>query len=281
MKVKIACVGAGNMGTALMKGAAAGGAAVGFFDTDRAKARTAAKALGGAAFAGSAEAVKDADFVFLAVKPQTLKEALDQMRPALQERAVSGKPAVLVSMAAGWSIAKIQAALGGTGVPAVRGSMAGAAPVARIMPNTPALVSRGMIALAASSTVSTAALSELEKILGGAGIVDRIDEKLMDAVTALSGSGPAFVCQFLEALADGGVLAGLPRDKALRYAAQTLLGTAAMALETGKHPGELKDMAASPGGTTIVGIAALERGGLRGAVISAVEAAWKRSLELA
>jgi pyrroline-5-carboxylate reductase len=283
MKVKAACIGAGNMGTALMKGAAAalGGAAVGFSDADRAKARAAAKALGGAVFAGNAEAVKDADFVFLAVKPQTLKEALDEIRPAFQERAASGKPAVLVSMAAGWSIAKIQAALGGTDVPAARGSRAGAAPVVRIMPNTPALVSRGMIALAASPTVSAAALSELEGILGGAGIVDRVDEKLLDAVTGLSGSGPAFVCQFLEALADGGVLAGLPRDKALRYAAQTVLGTAAMALETGKHPGELKDMVASPGGTTIAGIAALERGGLRSAVISAVEAAWKRSLELA
>jgi pyrroline-5-carboxylate reductase len=102
----------------------------------------------------------------------------------------------------------------------------------------------------------------------------------MDAVTGLSGSGPAFVCQFIEALADGGVLAGLSRDKALLYAAQTVLGTAAMVLETKKHPGELKDMVTSPGGTTIQGVAALERGAFRGTVISAVEAAWKRSGEL-
>jgi pyrroline-5-carboxylate reductase len=111
-------------------------------------------------------------------------------------------------------------------------------------------------------------------------LVDRVDERMMDAVTGLSGSGPAFVCQFIEALADGGVLAGMPRDKAIRYAAQTVFGTAAMVLESGKHPGELKDMVTSPAGTTIAGVAALERGAFRGAVMGAVEAAWKRSQEL-
>jgi pyrroline-5-carboxylate reductase len=256
-----------------------GGAAIGFSDIDKAKAKAAAKALGGAVFESGAGAVKASEYVFLAVKPQNIKEALDEIRPALAERAAAGNPPVLVSMAAGWTIAKLEAALGGVEVPAARGNRD--APIVRIMPNTPALVSRGMIALAVSPAVSAAALAELETILGGAGVVDKVDEKLLDAVTGLSGSGPAFACLFIEALADGGVMAGLPRDKALRYAAQTLLGTAAMALETGKHPGELKDMVASPGGTTIAGIAALERGGFRGAVIQAVKAAWKRSLELA
>jgi pyrroline-5-carboxylate reductase len=107
-----------------------------------------------------------------------------------------------------------------------------------------------------------------------------IDEKFMDAVTGLSGSGPAFVYEFIEALADGGVLAGLAREKALQYAAQTVMGAAAMVQKTGKHPAELKDMVASPAGTTIQGLAALERNAFRGAVISAVEAAWKRAQEL-
>jgi pyrroline-5-carboxylate reductase len=123
-------------------------------------------------------------------------------------------------------------------------------------------------------------IKELEKILGGAGIVDQIDESYLDAVTGLSGSGPAFVYLFIEALADGGVRAGLPRDKALRYAAQTVLGSAAMIQETRRHPGELKDMVCSPGGTTIAGVAALESGSFRGTVIKAVEAAWRRSQEL-
>jgi pyrroline-5-carboxylate reductase len=184
-------------------------------------------------------------------------------------------------MAAGWSIGKILAIVGGskTDVPIERAPVA-SVPVARIMPNTPALVSRGMIALSASPEVGAAALDELEGILSAAGLVDRMPESCLDAVTGLSGSGPAFVYMFIEALADGGVKAGLPRDKALTCAAQTVLGAAAMARETGRHPGELKDMVTSPAGTTIAGVAALERAGFRGAVMDAVEAAWRRAVEL-
>jgi pyrroline-5-carboxylate reductase len=149
------------------------------------------------------------------------------------------------------------------------------------MPNTPALISKGVIALAATPEVPEAKINQLERILGGSGIVDQIEERYMDAITGLSGSGPAFAYIFIEALADGGVQAGLPRDKALRYAAQTLMGAAAMIPETGKSPGELKDMVATPGGTTIAGIAALENGAFRGTVINAVMAAYKRSSELA
>jgi pyrroline-5-carboxylate reductase len=117
-------------------------------------------------------------------------------------------------------------------------------------------------------------------MLKGAGMVDRLDEKYLDAVTGLSGSGPAFAYLFIEALADGGVLAGLPRDKALRYAAQTVFGATAMVLESGKHPGELKDMVCSPGGTTIAGVTALEAGAFRASAMQAVEAAWRRAIEL-
>jgi pyrroline-5-carboxylate reductase len=183
-----------------------------------------------------------------------------------------GKKKALVSMAAGWSIGKIQSLLQEHGAAGV--------PVVRIMPNTPALISKGMIALSHSPEVGTEDLAELEKILSAAGVVDRVEERYLDAVTGLSGSGPAFVYMFIEALADGGVLAGLPRDKALAYAAQTVLGSAVMVQETGKHPGELKDMVCSPGGTTIAGVAALEQGAFRGTVMGAVEAAWQRALEL-
>jgi pyrroline-5-carboxylate reductase len=256
------------MGNALMKGAAAGGVRIGFSDADTQKAERAAQALGGVVYASNTEAANRGDYVFLAVKPQVMPGVLTEIAPALQERLAAGNPAVLVSMAAGWSIGNNQARVGER------------APVVRIMPKTPALISRGMIALAASPEAGPEKTGRLEKILGAAGLVDPVEEKYMDAVTALSGSGPAYVYLFIEALADGGVRAGLPRDKALRYAAQTVLGAAAMVQETGKHPGELKDMVASPGGTTIAGVAALEHGAFRGAVMDAVEAAWKRSMEL-
>ncbi|GHV10862.1 pyrroline-5-carboxylate reductase [Spirochaetia bacterium] len=289
MSITIACIGSGNMGNALMKGAAEsiGGGNIGFSDADKAKAKAAAKNLKAVVYASNTEAVQKADYIFLAVKPQVLGAVLEEIAPAMQRRitggsaakaasakaasakqAAGGKIPTLVSMAAGWSIAKVQA-------------MAGAhTQVIRIMPNTPALIGQGMIALAASAEVPAHRIAELEKILGAAGEVDRVEEKYLDAVTGLSGSGPAFVYLFIEALADGGVRAGLPRDKALRYAAQTVLGSAAMVRETGRHPGELKDMVTSPAGTTIAGVAALEKGAFRGTVMAAVEAAWQRAGEL-
>ncbi|MDR2103192.1 MAG: pyrroline-5-carboxylate reductase, partial [Treponema sp.] len=253
MAVSIACIGSGNMGFALMKGAAGlvGGGNIGFTDADRSKAESSAKALGAAVYASNTEAVERADLVFLAVKPQVLSGVLEEIAPAVRKRLAlpplmprteapaappvpsGGKPLVLVSMAAGWSLGKIRALLGGS--PAV-GPGPGTSPAAgqtaplipiplvRIMPNTPALISQGMIALTASPEVPQEQLAEVEKILSAAGTVDRVEEKYLDAVTGLSGSGPAFVYLFIEALADGGVRAGLPRDKALRYAAQTVLG---------------------------------------------------------
>jgi len=262
------------MGFALMKGVAQnagaiGGAHIGFTDADGQKAQAAAAELKGVVYQSNTEAAEKGDYIFLAVKPQVLAGVLAEIAPVVQKRLAAGNAPVLVSMAAGWSIEKIQAAVGGT------------AAAARIMPNTPALVSKGLIALAASPQISGEKAAALETMLKGAGAVDRIDEKHLNAVTGLSGSGPAFAYLFIEALADGGVLAGLPRDKALRYAAQTVFGSAAMVIETGKHPGELKDMVCSPGGTTIAGVAALETGAFRSSVIKAVEAAWQRAAELA
>jgi pyrroline-5-carboxylate reductase len=266
----IVCIGSGNMGSALMKAASTiiDSSHIFFTDTEIEKARTLAASLKANVIESNIEAVKKGDYVFLAVKPQVLSQVLAEIAAAVKERLNSGFLPVFVSMAAGWSIAKIKAAI------SVK------LPVVRIMPNTPALIGKGMIALAASPEVPVEKISELENILGGAGIVDTVDERYMDAVTGLSGSGPAYVYMFIEALADGAVHAGLPRDKALRYAAQTVLGSAAMVQETGKHPGELKDMVTSPGGTTIAGLAALEKGAFRGTVMKAVKAASKRSIKL-
>jgi len=268
----ISCIGCGNMGPALVKGALSENAAVekiGFTDVDSLRADAAAASLGGSVFASNTEAVREGNYVFLAVKPQILKSVLEEIAPAVNERiSEAANPLTLISMAPGWTIEKIQAVLG------VK------VPVVRIMPNTPSLISLGVVAMSASAEVPAERSAELEKILGGAGLVDCLEEKYMDAVTGLSGSGPAFAYLFIEALADGGVRAGLPRDKALRYAAQTVMGAAAMVIETGKHPGELKDMVTAPGGTTIAGVAALENGAFRAAAINAVEAAWRRSAEL-
>jgi pyrroline-5-carboxylate reductase len=259
------------MGTALMRGAAGivGGKNLWFTDADKPKAEAAARSLGAGVLDSNTGAVKQGDFVFLAVKPQALSGVLREIKGAVKERGALKNPVILVSMAAGFSITKIEAELESPGQPVIR-----------IMPNTPALISQGMIALAASPAVGEEKIVELERILANSGLVDRLEEKYLDAVTGLSGSGPAFGYIFIEALADGGVQAGLPRDKALSYAAQTVLGAAAMVKETGRHPGELKDMVASPGGTTIAGIAALEQAGFRGIVMSAVDAAFRRSAEL-
>jgi pyrroline-5-carboxylate reductase len=245
---------------------------IGFSDTYPSKAKAAADSLGGQVYNSNSQAVEQADYLFLAIKPQVFKSVLEEIAPMVRDRFSAekngGKPLIIVSMVAGWPIAKIRSCLDVN------------VPLARIMPNTPALVSRGLIAMSTSPGFPAEKIPEMETILSGAGLVDHLDEAYMDSVTGLSGSGPAFVYIFIEALADGGVRAGLPRDKALRYAVQTVLGSAHMVQETGKHPGELKDAVTSPGGTTIAGIAALENCAFRGAVINAVEAACRRSSEL-
>jgi len=276
MKKLVSCIGTGNMGGALMKAAASvvGGKDMLVTDWDAAKAAEFAASIGASVASSNAEAASLARFVFLAVKPQVLADVAASVSQAVAARMAEGDAPVLVSIVAGASIAGIRAMLG-AGDP-----KAASCPIIRLMPNTPALVAKGMIALAADPAVPASDVAELERILSASGIVDRVDEKYMDAVTALSGSGPAFVYMFIEALADAGVRAGLPRDKAQRYAARTVLGSAAMVEETGQHPGSLKDAVCSPAGTTIAGVAALERNGFRGATMSAVEAAFERSKDL-
>jgi len=263
----ITCIGCGNMGFALIKSAVKG-MDVYITDTDTEKAQKAADNLGVKVLSSNAEAAQKGDFIFLAVKPQVLSQVLAEIAPEVKKRKSAGSAPVIISMAAGWSIDKIQSAVGEK------------VPVVRMMPNTPVLIGRGMIALSASPEVPADKTSELMNFLGNTGIVDKVDESYLDAVTGLSGSGPAFVYLFIEALADAGVRVGLPREKALRYSTQTVLGAAAMVQETGRHPGELKDMVTSPGGTTIAGIVTLEECAFRSTVIKAVEAATKRSAEL-
>jgi len=282
--MKISFIGCGNMGFALMSAALRqsgkertqqniSAADIYITDADSEKARNAAALIGAVFIKSNIEAAEKSDLLFLAVKPQILQGVLNEIAPVVKRK----KPMpVLVSMAAGWTISKIQSSIFNESEALTSGGI----PVVRIMPNTPALIGKGMIAVSSSPEVTPAKILELKKILENAGIVDLVDEHYMDAVTGLSGSGPAFVYLFIEALADGAVRAGFPRDKALLYAVQTVSGAAAMVHETGKHPGELKDMVTSPGGTTIAGIAALEDGAFRSTVMKAVEAAWKRSKEL-
>ncbi len=207
------------------------------------------------------EAIAWADVVLLAVKPQTLPDVLKETKSALSKRLV-------ISIVAGATIRSIVE------------QTTTAATVIRAMPNTPAVVREGMTALAKGPGVSEDDIQLTRGIFEAVGRVVLVEERLMDAVTGLSGSGPAYVFQAIEALADGGVKMGLPRPTAELLAAQTVLGAARLVLESGEHPAKLKDRVASPGGTTIAGLHQLESGGLRATLIAAVEAATKRSQEL-
>jgi pyrroline-5-carboxylate reductase len=205
---------------------------------------------------------KAANVLILATKPDQVPAALAEISGAFT------KNHLLISIAAGVTLAKLEAAL-----PA-------GARVIRVMPNTPALVGAGASAFSLGKNASVADGELARKLLSAVGVALPVKETLLDAVTGLSGSGPAYVYQFIEALSDGGVAAGLPRDIATKLAAQTVLGGAKMVLETGQHPGALKDQVTSPGGTTIEGLHELEKGKLRGVVISAVRAAAEKSKKL-
>jgi len=258
------CIGTGVMGSALMNAVAkvAGGAHVLVRDADPARTAEFCRSSGCVAAETNREVASSVRFLFLAVKPQYLKPVLEELTPALDPSTV------VVSMAAGIKIEALRLMLGGH------------AKIVRIMPNTPAAVGSGMIAIAPDATVSAEETEELRGLLAAAGLTELTGEPLMDAVTAVSGSGPAYVYLFTEALADAGVRMGMPRAQAIRYAAQTLKGAAEMVLETGQHPGSLKDSVCSPGGTTIAAVAKLEEKGFRHAVIEGAMAAWERSREL-
>jgi pyrroline-5-carboxylate reductase len=258
-------VGSGKMATALARGFVAAGLAdssrITAYDPVRPAADAFVEACGGRIAGSNVDVAGAADVIVLAVKPQQMKAVCEELKAA-----VHGK--LVISIAAGVTLATLAENLD-------RGAR-----LVRVMPNTPCLVGRGASAfsLGQGATADDAAL--VEQLLGAVGLAYRLDEKLLDAVTGLSGSGPAFVYLIIEALSDGGVRMGLPRDVALGLAAQTVLGAAAMVLETAEHPGILKDQVTSPGGTTIAGLQALENGAVRGDLIAAVEAATRRAVEL-
>lgn len=262
----IAFLGAGAMGEALMRGLVTAGiyepAQIVAYDVDMARVEALVSGLGICASRDAAAAVRDADVVLLAVKPQYIASALEPLRDVLTPQQT------LISIAAGILISQLEAAL------------AQPVPVVRVMPNTPCLVGQAASAICLGTHAGEAQQAQAHRIFDAVGLAVDVPEKLIDAVTGLSGSGPAYVYVFIEALSDAGVRMGLPRHTATQLAAQTVLGGAQMVLETGKHPGELKDMVTSPGGTTIAALHSLEKNAFRGAVIDAVQAAAQRSSEM-
>ena len=273
MKETVSFIGTGNMGGALIHAAcrALNPGQVHITDYAAQKAGAMAEELGCGLEPSNKAAVLAGDYIFLCVKPQVMGSVLEEIAPVLKECLDKGEKKIVVSIAAGLQLAYFKDMLACCG-DALR--------VIRVMPNTPAAIGKGMLAVAAGPEVEEAYVNGVMEILSAAGRVERLEEGLMDQFTVVSGCSPAFVYMFIEALADGGVMTGLPRAQALTYAAQTVMGAAAMVLETGKHPGELKDAVCSPAGSTIVGVAKLEENGFRSAAIEAVKAGYDKNVEL-
>jgi pyrroline-5-carboxylate reductase len=258
--MKLGFVGCGKMATALVHGAVDSGTIaredIVVSDCLPAAIERLVKEAGVQAAGTNFELAKAVDVVLLCVKPS-------DATAALREADIGRK--LVISIVAGLPIATLQEAAGSE------------ARIIRVMPNTPALIKKGAAAYALGKGVTSEDAAVAEKIFRAVGLVFRIKEELLDVVTGLSGSGPAYVYLVIEALADGGVLMGLPRELALRLAAQTVAGAAEMVLSTGQHPASLRDMVTSPGGTTIAGLEALEAKGARAAFVSAVRAGTERA----
>ncbi len=259
--MKYGMIGCGNMGGAIARALSSRTKDIQIADRSG-RGRALARELG--IVYGTNEAIaRQCDRIFLGVKPHMMEDMLAPLAPILAER----KP-LLITMAAGLEIARIEA-------------MAGSRlPVIRIMPNTPTALGKGVIPYCHNDLVDEQTLADWWKDMEGCGLVDPLEERLIDAASALSGSGPAYVYLLLEALSDGAVACGIPRAKAMDYAAMTLAGSAELFLSTRQHPGALKDAVCSPGGSTIAGVRVLEEHGFRGAVMDCVIAAWKKNQEL-
>ena len=263
---RVGFIGAGKMATALARGLIAAqfvpassivAADVSSEALDRFRMETGAQAGG-----SNVEVLRKSDIIVLAVKPQQMAAVLAEIAAEANSRHL------FISIAAGIPLSALAKGLGAN------------QRLVRVMPNTPCLVSAGASAFALGGAASSDDGQLVSELLSTVGVAIAVSESLLDAVTGLSGSGPAYVYQIIEALSDGGVQMGLPRNIATLLAAQTLLGAARMVIETGEHPGALKDAVTSPGGTTIAGLHALESGGLRGCLMNAVKAATLRSREL-
>ena len=265
--MKLGVIGCGKMGTALVQGAVRSGvvksADVIGCDPFAGSRDTFAQATGGKVTTDVAEVAAASEVILLCTKPQDALAAL-----ADAAKAAGGKSRLVISIAAGVTLTALESAVPEN------------FRIIRAMPNTPALVGKGAAGYCLGSRATAEDGQSAQSLLGAVGLAVQVAEKLMDAVTGLSGSGPAYVYVIIDALADGGVRAGIPRADAVKLAAQTVFGAAAMVLETGEHPAVLKDMVTSPGGTTIAGLAELERLGLRSALIEAVGTATRRATEL-
>jgi pyrroline-5-carboxylate reductase len=264
--MKIGFIGAGNMAEALMKGIMSAGLAskdeIIASDVHTERKEFIARTHGVRVTSDNVEVVRNANLIVVAVKPNNVSAVMDELKPYLTT------DHLLISIAAGVRIAQIESKLN-YGVRVVR-----------VMPNQPCLVGASASAFALGKSAKPEDKDAVMKLLQSVGIAFVVEEKLLDAVTGLSGSGPAFVYVVIEAMADGGVLAGLPRNIALKLAAQTVFGAAKTVLDSNAHPAIMKDIVASPAGTTIEGLLVLEQSGVRGAFMEAVEAAAKKSKEL-
>ncbi|MCI8804501.1 MAG: pyrroline-5-carboxylate reductase [Clostridiales bacterium] len=261
--MKIGFIGGGNMGGAIIGGMISSGkykaediSAVDLFkeNVERLVSEYGIKDGG-----NNKEIAGDSDILFLSIKPNVYGEVIREIKEDLKDGCI------VVSIAAGQSINAVSELFGRE------------IKIVRVMPNTPALVGEGMAAVCGNEAVSEKEIKEIADIFNCFGIAEIVPEKMMDIVTAVSGSSPSFVYMFIEAMADAAVLGGMPRKQAYKFAAQTVLGSAKMVLDTGKHPGELKDMVCSPAGTTIEAVAELERLGMRTAVIEAIRVCEKKS----
>ncbi len=266
-RIRLGIIGCGQMGEALLRGMLAAKlvAPAGVLAADPVEERRKTMVQRyGIRMARDSRAVAKGgmDVLLLAVKPQTVNELFAELRDAVSDRTL------VISVVTGVQLVRLEAELGGR------------ARVVRAVPNTPALVGSGMTAVAGGAHASADDLRTAVELFNAVGTTLVVEERQLNAVTGLSGSGPAYAFVMIEALADGGVKVGLSRDVALQLAARTLLGAAHLLLQTGEHPGQLKDRVASPGGTTIAGLRELEAGGVRAALINAVEAATRRAAEL-
>lgn len=271
MKYKIAFIGCGSMGSAMLSGITGSGLAqpeeiIAAVPTEGSQERL-RKTYGITVTADNAEAARNAEIVILAVKPAVVPSVAGELKDVLSAEQI------LISVAAGISVAKLEELF-------MSMELVGKIQIVRAMPNTPAAVGQAMTAAVPNAHITPENLDRAMKLLGSFGRAEIVPESLMDTVTGLSGSGPAFIYMLIEAMADEAVREGMTRDKAYVFAAQTVLGSAQMVLSTGEHPGALKDKVCSPHGTTIAGVAALEHAGFRSAMMDGVRAAYERSKEL-
>lgn len=270
---KIGFIGTGNMGGALITAACKGMDPKEVLIADQLpeKAEALSEKAGCNTAASNKELAREAEFIVLAVKPNVIRDAAKEIAPVIRECAERGDRKVVVTIAAGVMIQSIKECLE-TEVPVIR-----------IMPNTPVMVGQGMILISGdqdSDKASDEAIAEFQELLKEAGEFERVAEGMIDPATSVSSCSPAFVYMFIEAMADGAVQVGVPRAQALKLAAKTVQGAATMVLETGDHPGVLKDNVCSPGGSTIVGVTTLEEHGFRGAVSQAIIRSTEKNMKL-